>query len=98
MTGADARAKLSLVHHKSTATRWVTTTDLARYLGVHPRTVIRWARRGALRARAVELHYTDDRPRRSPRRQLRVFEDDLLAFLRRLRGAAVKLPAGLLRG
>jgi hypothetical protein len=58
---------------------------VARYFGVSVNTVARWIKRDALKASFVPLHYTDDRPRDTCRRRYRIFERDLMVFIRGLR-------------
>jgi len=78
--------------------RFVTLAALRRYLGVSQSTAARWCRLGILRACQVQTrHYTDERARKTSRGRWRIYEPDLIAFLRWYRGRDVPLPHGLLR-
>lgn len=67
--------------------RWTTPDAIAKHLGCSSRTVRRWIREGLLPAYSGETrHYSDERTRLTTRRRFRLYEDDVTAFLERLRG------------
>lgn len=78
---------------------WTTIPAVARALCVDRETVRGWVNRGHLRALAVpSRHYTDERPRKTDRAIVRIYEDDLVAFLKRYRGGpTMRIPSHLLR-
>jgi len=71
---------------RANTSRYVTTGDLAAYLGVHYRTVMSWLHSGALRGEHWQTrHYTDERPRKTKLGRWRIHEADLADFLWRMR-------------
>lgn len=89
----SGRDNLSLM----TQQQWTTAVALAEYLGVSGRTMVRWLREGRVRGSVVQsAHYADERPRATSRGQWRIYEDDVLDLLRRLR-AGTRPPNSLWR-
>lgn len=66
--------------------RYTTPAKVARYFGLTYRTALNWIAAGWLKAhRAHAAHYADDRARVTGRGRWHVYENDLEAFLKRMR-------------
>lgn len=77
----------SFAHHKPFQ-RWTTPRHVARYLGFTTRTVAKWVQLGILPGRVLYTrHYTDDRGRRTRRGRTMIYEDDLRAWLGKVRAS-----------
>lgn len=78
--------------------RWTTVAAISAHIGVAVTTLREWLKTGRVRAGQVQArHYTDERPRKGTRGVWRIYEPDLIDFLRRLRGGEVKLPESIWR-
>lgn len=71
----------------SPAARFTTVRALAAYVGMSERTIMRWIKRGALRAGRVRCrHYADERERSAEwRGNWRIPEDAVIEFIAALR-------------
>ena len=65
---------------------FVSTLDLARHLGVGQKTIRRWLVAAGIKPVATPLHYSDERPRATPRVCWRVRPEDVERFLIAVRG------------
>lgn len=85
--------------HPLPVQRWTTVPALAAWMGVSQDTVRGWVKRGVLPAlRLPRCHYTDERVRTTGKGQARIYEADLVAFLRTYKsGPTMTIPLRILR-